>query len=380
MKLFEYEAKALAKKFGIMVPKGFIISRVDEARDCFERLGGPVVLKAQVLVAGRGKAGGIKFGESREEAKSAASTLLSSNIKGEKVEKILVEEKVQALKELYVGIVVNRTDKCYTILLSSEGGVDIEQMAEEHPEKLHKFNVDPLKPFLNYHGRRLAKLLGYEKKKLLSLADVILKLYEMAETYDAELIESNPLIEDDHGSFIAADLRVILDDNAIYRQTELVSSRDATEPELTTFESRAKKEGLSYVDLDGGIGVLGNGAGLVMATLDLVKYYGGSPANFCDVGGGASSNRVAVAAEILLSNEKVKVLLVNILGGITRCDEVAKGILDAQKRVQIRKPIVIRLVGTNEAEGRRILEEGGIPMVSTMEDAARRAVQIGRGP
>ncbi len=375
MKLFEYEAKQLFAKYGIGTPAGSLATTVAQAKEIASKINRPVALKSQVLVAGRGKAGGILFADSPAEAERAAAQLLGKRIKGVKVQSLWVEEKISIKRELYFSITVDRANRCYVAVASSEGGVDIEQTARTSPEKIVKVFVDPVYGFRAYHARHVAKRLGYDGNQMNNLATVFLRHYRLALDVDAELAEMNPLVETAEGKFVAADTRLIIDDNAMFRHQEF-KSRPLEEAELTAQELEAHKSGLAYVKLDGDVGIVGNGAGLVMATLDAIQLCGGRPANFLDVGGGASADMVAAALGVVLSDPNVKVVFVNILGGITRCDEVANGILDAKKRVGLDKPMVIRLVGTNEKEGRRILTDAGIHVLDSMEEAARKAVDI----
>ena len=379
MKLFEYEAKEIVRQYGLPVPKGEIASTPQEAKDAFLQLNQPCMIKAQVLVAGRGKAGGIKPASNSEEASEVARSILSMSIKGEKVAKVLVEQKLAAKRELYVSIVVDRSSKCYTLLCSSEGGVDIEQVAANTPEKIIHHKIDPLIGLQEYESRFVAKRLGYSGKRINQLSSIIIKLYRVMLDYDAELIESNPLIETEDGDLVAADLRMLIDDNALFRHQNFLARMKTFEPDMTPLELKAREKDLAYVELDGEVGIIGNGAGLVMATLDMILDYKGKPANFCDVGGGASEERIASALEIVLGNPKVKVLLINIMGGITRCDDVARAILDIQKKMGISKPMVIRLVGTNEKEGQKILAAANIPSLNSMEEAAAKAVELTSG-
>lgn len=375
MKLFEYEAKQLFAKYGIGTPAGSLATTVAQAKEIASKINRPVALKSQVLVAGRGKAGGILFADSPAEAERAAAQLLGKRIKGVKVQSLWVEEKISIKRELYFSITVDRANRCYVAVASSEGGVDIEQTARTSPEKIVKVFVDPVYGLRAYHARHVAKRLGYDGNQMNNLATVFLRHYRLALDVDAELAEMNPLVETAEGKFVAADTRLIIDDNAMFRHQEF-KSRPLEEAELTPQELEAQKSGLAYVKLDGDVGIVGNGAGLVMATLDAIQLCGGRPANFLDVGGGASADMVAAALGVVLSDPNVKVVFVNILGGITRCDEVANGILDAKKRVGLDKPMVIRLVGTNEEEGRRILTDAGIHVLDSMEEAARKAVDI----
>lgn len=379
MKLFEYEAKEILSKYGIPTPTGGLITSPKQARETAERIKSPVVVKAQVLVAGRGKAGGILLASSPAEAELSSSKLLSSKIKGIKVQSVLVEEQLSISKELYFSITVDRSNRSYVAIASSEGGVEIEEIAAATPEKIIKVLVDPLYGFRSYHARQIAKKLGYVGSQMRELAAIFLKLYRVAMDCDAELCEMNPIVETSEGKFVAADARLIIDDNALYRQSNFQGRLTKIDGDkLTSQELEAQKSGLAYVKLDGNIGVIGNGAGLVMATLDAIKLYGGNPANFLDVGGGASSDKMAAALNLVLSDHRVDVVFINILGGITRCDEVAKGILEAKSRIGFVKPMVIRLVGTNEREGRRILTEAGIHILDSMEEAAEKAVGIAK--
>ena len=377
MKLFEYEAKNILAKYGIPIPNGGLATTPEQAEEIASKIKAPYAVKAQLLVAGRGKAGGILFAETPQEVKEKAEKLLGSEIKGITVKSVWIEEKLAIKRELYFGVTVDRFQKAYVAIASSAGGMEIEEIAEKMPEKLVKFTVDPIEGFRSYHANYMAKKLGYEGKQMLQLASIFTRLYKAAMDYDAELMEMNPLVETVDGQFVAADARLIIDDNALYRHPDY-TARLAEEGEFSPEEIEARQKGLAYVKLDGDIGIIGNGAGLVMATLDAVQLYGGKPANFLDVGGGAPADRIAAALNIVLSNPNVKVVFINILGGITRCDEVAKGIIDARKRVGFTKPMVIRLVGTNEQEGKRILTEAGIHVLDSMEEAARKAVEIAK--
>jgi len=377
LKLFEYEAKSIFARYDIPTPSGGLATNPAEARDIAIKINKPVAVKAQVLVAGRGKAGGILFAHSPEEAEKAAEKLFNMEIKGVKVQGVWVEEKVAVKKELYFSVTVDRSNRCYVAVASSEGGVEIEEVAAKAPEKIVKVFIDPVYGFRSYNARQVAKRLGYSGAQMLDLASILLKHYQLTVEHDAELAEMNPLIEKPDGKFVAADTRIIIDDNALYRHPEF-KERPLEEAELTPQELEAQKSRLAYVKLDGDIGIIGNGAGLVMATLDAIQLYGGSPADFLDVGGGASADMMAVALNIVLSDPRVKVVFINILGGITRCDEVANGILESRKRAGFTKPMVIRLVGTNEEEGRRILTEAGIHVLDSMEEAAKKTVEVAK--
>jgi len=378
MKLFEYEAKQIFAKYNIPTPRGFLATTATQAQEIAEKINAPVALKSQVLIAGRAKAGGILFANSPSEAEQAAKRLLGKDIGGVKVQSVWVEEKISIKRELYFSITVDRANRCHVAIASSGGGVEIEETAMTSPEKIVKFFIDPIYGFRLYHARQIAKKLGYTGNQMSDLASIFLRHYRLALDFDAELAEMNPLVEMPEGNFVAADTRLIIDDNALYRHQEL-QKRPMEEAEMTKQELAAQKSGLAYVKLDGDVGIIGNGAGLVMATLDAIQLYGGKPANFLDVGGGASSDMMATALDIVLSDPNVKVVFINILGGITRCDEVANGILEAKKRVGFTKPMVIRLVGTNEDEGRRILTEAGVHVLDSMEEAAEKTVEISKG-
>ena len=373
MKLYEYEAKQLFSLYNIPVPEYGLARTPEEAREITERLGGKSVLKAQVLVAGRGKAGGIKFAESPQEAYELAKELLGMEIKGEKVNSLLISKIVSIDRELYLSIVIDRSVGAASILASSEGGIDVEELAAKSPEKIIRVYVDPLVGLKSYHVRRITELINLSDEQKKVLQDIIMSLYRLFVEFDCELAEINPLAVDKEGKLVPVDAKVIIDDNSLFRRKEFAERVSA---ELSEFELEAKKYGFSYVELDGDIGIIGNGAGLTMATMDVVKLYGGKPANFLDIGGGARADVVEKAASLLLKHPKVKVLLVNVLGGITRCDEVAKGLVNALKTCGKDKKLVVRLMGTNEEEGKRILSDAGISAFDSMEDAAKNAVSL----
>ncbi len=376
MKLFEYEAKSLAQNLGINTPRGGLASTPDEARDVHRRIGGEVVVKAQVLVAGRGKAGGIKFGNKPDETRDRASEILNMTIKGEKVKKVLVEQKLATKKELFASIVQDRANKCQTVLASDQGGIDIEEVARQSPEKVLRHRLDPVFGMRGFDARQVALKLSYQGPKLNTLTDLLSNLYRLSVIYDAELVESNPLVETQDGRFVTADLRVIIDDNSLFRHPEFQERSKEVSGEVTPLEAKARENGLAFVELDGDIGIIGNGAGLVMATLDMVNHYGGKPANFCDVGGGANADHVATALQIIQGDEKVRKIFVNILAGITRCDEVAKGILDVKNVVGLKKPLVIRMQGTNYEEGKMLLNAAGITTMEKMDEAAKLVTSL----
>ena len=376
MKLFEYEAKNILAKYGIPTPQGGLATDVSQAHEIATKLKPPFAIKAQVLVAGRGKAGGILFADSVPEVEKAAEKLLSMRIKGIPVRSVLIEERIQIKKELYFGVTIDRLNRSYVAIASAVGGIEIEEIVTKAPEKVTKFLINPQLGFRSFHARQIARKMGYTHSQLSKLGKIFESLYRAGMDYDAELIEMNPLTETLEGKFAAADARMIIDDNALFRHQEYKRRLLEGEGELTPQELEAIKNGLAYVRLDGNVGVIGNGAGLVMATLDTIQYYGGEPANFLDVGGGATPEKIAASLKIVLSDPNVKALFINILGGITRCDEVALGILKAKEKVGVTKPVVIRLVGTNEEEGKRILKEAGIHVLESMEEAAQKVVEI----
>ncbi len=378
MKLFEYEAKQIFSQNGLPIPKGIVAKTPDEAEEAARAIGGPVVVKSQVLVGGRGKSGGIKFADTPEEAKKIAEQLLKMKIKGLPVEAVLIEQKLDVADEIYAGITVDRARRKYVAITSAEGGVNIEEVAATAPEKIIKREIPPEWGLLPYISREMAKAIGLKGKQINALSNFLSTLWKIADNYDAELIEINPLIITKDNKFYAADARLLIDDNSLFRHKSFEERLEKGTTELNERELEALEHDMSYVELDGDVGIIGNGAGLVMATLDAVSMYGGKPANFLDVGGGAEADRMEVAIRIVLSNPNTKVLFINILGGITKCDEMAKGILAARDRVGIKKPMVIRLVGTNEEEGQKILKEAGIEVLTTLDDAAMKAVELAK--
>ncbi len=376
MKLHEYETKKIFAEYGVPIPKGEIASNSDEVKAIADRLNRPVVIKSQVLVSGRGKAGGIKIAEKSEDAKTVSQSILGMNIKGLTVEKVLVEERLNISKEFYLSIIVDRSARSYVTIASKEGGVDIEQLALEKPDQILKVYIQPYFGIRTFEVRKLAQFLTSSKELQKEIISIINKLFEVVTAYDCELIESNPLVLTEEGKIIAADARMIIDDNSLFRHPHLQEKAKEELRDLTEFELRAKEFGFSYVDLDGNIGIIANGAGLTMASMDIIDFYGGKPANFLDIGGGAQAERMLEATKLLLENPTVKGILVNILGGITRGDEVAQGIVNALKVTAVKKPIVIRLVGTREKEGQKILAEAGIEYLKSMETAAKRIVEL----
>ena len=376
LKLYEYEAKNILKRYGLPVPQGVLITSANHSMAAAAKLKPPLAVKAQVLVAGRGKAGGILFAGSFEAAEKTAGKLLKTNVKGIPVKQILIEEKQSTKKELYCGVTIDRFSRSYVFMASATGGMEIEEIAEKKPQAILKVFIDPQQGFHAFQARQIARKLGYRGTRLAELGRIFEKLYQAGMDYDAELIEINPLAETDEGAFVVLDARIIMDDNALFRHPEYQKKLLEDERDRALQETEALRNGLAYVKLEGNIGVIGNGAGLVMATLDMIQYYGGNPANFLDVGGGAPANRIAAALDIVLTDPNVKALLINILGGITRCDIVASGIIEIKKKNKITKPLVVRLVGTNEEEGKRMLEEAGIHVLDSMEKASSRIVEI----
>ena len=379
MKLLEYEAKEIFRRYGIPLGQSAVAVDPQQAQDAATIIGKPVIIKAQVGVGGRGKAGGIKPADTPAEAYNVAKQILHMKIKDIEVRKILIEERLAIQQEIYLGVIVDRAAKCLTVLASREGGMNIEEVAAKRPEKIIRQNIDPLQGFRSYHANGVAKRLGYSGRKLQQLSDILQRLYKVAYEMDAELTEINPLVETAVG-FIAADARLNVDNNALYRHKDLEAKfLESFEGELTPREMEARAMDLTYVELNGDIGIIGNGAGLTMATLDTVMLYGGRAGNFLDLGGGASPDRIGKAVEFVLKDNRVKALFVNVLGGITRCDDTAKGIIEARKKLGEEKPIVVRMMGTNEEEGKRLLHEAGIETNDTMEEAAQKAVKLAKG-
>ena len=375
MKLLEYQAKKIFLDYGIRLPRGELVDSAIKAREVANGLGA-VAIKAQLPVGGRGKAGGIQFADSSDDAEMVARGLLGTEIRGVEVERLLVEEKLDFTDELYLGVAVDRRSRSYVVLASREGGVDIEEVASATPERIVRHAVDPVFGLRDYHCRRVASLLGYSGQEMFSLASIIERLYRVAWEKDAELTEINPLALTPDG-FVALDARLNIDDNALFRHPDLVEAVQLGGfSDLSPREREARDLGLTYVELDGDIGIVGNGAGLTMATLDTVALHGGRPANFLDLGGGASAERIAAGVSFVMGDSRVKAGFMNILGGITRCDDIARGLVMARRRIGTEKPLVVRLVGTNEEEGRRILGSQGIPTLETMEEAAERVVSL----
>ncbi len=376
MKLFEFEAKNILKQYGISVPKGDVANSPDEAQVIADKIGKSVVLKSQVLVSGRGKSGGILFANNATEAKEVATKLIGSTIKETVVSSLLVEEKLNIVEEFYASVAIDRQAKRYLVLASTSGGVDIEQVALASPDRISRYWVDPAIGFSKHTAESMiARFSNINRQDAAKFTPIIATLYNVATDYDAELAEINPLAKTVSGEFIAADARITVDDNALFRHVEF-TDRSPLGLDDTPREAEARKQKLAYVDLSGDIGIIGNGAGLVMATLDLVHLFGGKPANFLDVGGGAQSENIKRGVMLVMSKLEVKAVLINILGGITRCDLVAQGIIDALGESIIKKPIAVRMIGTNEEEGTQMLRQAGIHAYSSMEEAAEAVLGL----
>jgi len=377
VKLHEYQSKRIFAEHGIPIPKGEIATTAAEAREIARNLGSRVVIKSQVLVGGRGKAGGIKLAKDPNEAEQMADQILGMDIKGLKVDKVLVDQAADIQEEIYLGIVIDRAVQLPVIIASAEGGVEIEEVAKTNPDAIKRLPVDPQLGLMDYQARNLAFDLGLRRVFVTQFVNILQGLYQTFITTDASLAEINPLVITGDEKLLAVDGKIVLDDNALYRHPDLAELRDVQEE--TPAEREARLAGLSFVKLEGEIGCMVNGAGLAMATMDIVKYFGGEPANFLDIGGGAKADKVAAALRIILKDPKVKSILFNIFGGITRCDEVARGILEALREVQTDIPMVARLVGTNEEEGRYILAEANFPSAASLGEAAQKAVELAKG-
>lgn len=375
MKIHEYQARELFEKNGIPVPKGFLCKTPDEVREAVADIGKPVVVKAQILVAGRGKAGGVKPAQNPDEAFQVGQAMLGSIIKGIKVSSALVVEAEKPQKELYVGFTIDRANRAITLISSSEGGIDLEELAKIEPEKIFRKDIDPLVGLHPFEARQAAYFSQLSDKTASQFSSICTSIYDIFKTVDADLAESNPLALMPDGSLLALDSRITLDDNALFRHKEY----DQDDDELPPLEREAREADLAFVQLDGDIGIIGNGAGLVMATLDVVAHFGGKPANFLDMGGGSSADSVYNAVKICLEQKNLKALFVNVLGGITKCDDVANGLVRALKESHVKIPITVRMVGTNEEQGRRILAQNGIACLDSMEEAAEAVVKSAYG-
>lgn len=373
MKIHEYQAKEIFLKYGIPVPPGEMATTPEQAKEIAQKIGKPVMIKSQVHVGGRGKAGGIKSAENPDEAYEKAKNILGMDIKGLKVKKVLVTESKNIASEAYIGIIVDRRTKKPVIMVSPAGGIDIEEVAKKTPDKIFKLEVDPLLGLQAYQARNLAYKLYSDSKIANMTTPVIIKLYKAFWENDCSLAEINPFITTPEGEVWALDAKINIDDNGLERHPEIEAMRDLDSEE--SGENEARQMGLSFVKLDGNIGCVVNGAGLAMATMDLVKYFGAEPANFLDIGGSSSPDKVMTAMRIVTRDPNVKAILFNIFGGITRCDDVATGIVAALKEFKPKVPIVVRLTGTNEDRARKILEEINLPATSSMEEVVKRAIE-----
>ncbi len=387
MKIHEYQGKELLKRYGVAVPRCIPCFSVDEAVKAAESLGGPVwVVKAQIHAGGRGKGGGVKLARSVDEVRQRASEILGMQLithqtgpHGQKVRRLLVEEGADIRKELYVGLVVDRVSQRVTVMASSEGGMDIEEVAAHTPEKIHKVAVDPAAGLLDAQADDLSRRIGIPEASLAQARTVLKGLYQAFWDTDASLAEINPLILTGDGRVVALDAKLNFDSNALFRHPEIVALRDLDEEDPAEIE--ASKFDLAYIQLDGNIGCLVNGAGLAMATMDTIKLFGGEPANFLDVGGGATTEKVTEAFKIMLRNPGLKAILVNIFGGIMKCDTIAEGVIAASRAVGLKVPLVVRMKGTNEDLGKKLLADSGLPIISadTMAEAAQKVVAATSG-
>ena len=382
MNVHEYQGKEILRKYGVATPRGIACFSVDEAVKAAETLGGKVwVVKAQIHAGGRGKGGGVKVAKSIDEVRDHASKILGMTLithqtgaEGRLVKRLLIEEGADIKKELYVGMVVDRTSQRVTLMASSEGGMDIEHVAEHTPEKIHKVSIDPATGLTTADAEGIARKIGVPEQAVAQGAAFMQSLYKAFDECDCSLAEINPLIYTGDNKVLALDAKLNFDSNALYRHPEIVAMRDLDEEDPAEVE--ASKFDLAYISLDGDIGCLVNGAGLAMATMDVIKLYGGSPANFLDVGGGATAEKVTEAFKIMLKNPELKAILVNIFGGIMKCDVIAQGVITAAREVQLKVPLVVRMRGTNEELGRQMLKDSGLPIISAtnMAEAAERVV------
>ena len=374
MKIHEYQSKEIFSRYAIPVTRETVCYNVDEVLEATEKYGTPVVVKAQVHVGGRGKAGGVKLARSIDEAKQAAFSILGMNIKGLTVEKVLVAEGVKFNEEFYIGLTIDRNSKSVLFMASAEGGVEIEEVAKENPDAIHKFVIDPDLGMTDFLARNIAFKLFDDPQLVKQAVHLFKKLYQLFVDTDASLAEINPLVITEDRKLLALDGKMNFDDNALYRQKEIEELNEPDEDEQKEID--AKEKGLSYIRLDGNIGCMVNGAGLAMATMDMIKYYGGNPANFLDIGGSSNPQKVIDAMNILLNDKNVKVVMINIFGGITRCDDVARGLIIALEELKVKVPIVVRLSGTNATEGLEIIRQAGIPTVASMSEAAQEAIRL----
>lgn len=376
MKLHEYQSKQIFARYGIPIPKGRIAGTSSEVKQIAEELGGRVVVKSQVLIGGRGKAGGIRLAKSPEEAQEIATKILGMEIKGLPVRKVLVDEAVSINKEFYVGIVNDRIHQTPVLIASGAGGMEIEEIAQKEPEKIVRTQIDPLLGLCAFQMRNAAIGIDLPRALWKNFIEIIQELWKVYVDCDATLAEINPLVINSENRLVALDAKVIIDDNSLFRHSDLADLRDMDIEDPAEIEAR--KFGVTFIKTDGEIGCMVNGAGLAMATMDILKLYGGQAANFLDIGGGATAEKVAAALKIILSDHKVKSILINIFGGITRCDEVARGILLAADQIKIKVPLVVRLIGTNQEEGQRILKDAKFVSAETLVQAAQMAVALAK--
>ncbi len=376
MKIHEYQARDLFKKHGIPVPDGVVCHSVEEVENSIPDDDKLRVVKAQVHVGGRGKAGGVKLAKTKSETVQYAKQILGMNIKGLTVEKVLVADAVNIEREFYVGFINDRNSKSVILMASVEGGVEIEEVARKTPEKIVKLQIDPVLGMMDWQARQVALNLVSSPGEMRQVAAILMKLYRLYVETDSSLAEINPLVVTPEKQVVAIDGKMNFDENALFRQPEILKMREATEDEMKEID--AQEKGLSYIKLDGNIGCMVNGAGLAMATMDMIKLYGGEPANFLDIGGSSSPQKVIEAMNILLSDSNVEAVMINIFGGITRCDDVARGLVTALEEIKTKVPVVIRLSGTNAREGLEIIREYGLPTVSTMSEAAQKAIELSK--
>jgi succinyl-CoA synthetase beta subunit len=372
MKLHEYHSKLIFAEYGIPIPKGKVAATASEAKQIARELGGRVIIKSQVLVGGRGKSGGIKIANTPDEAEDLAAQILGMEIKGLPVRKVLVDETANIVSEIYLGITNDRAARRPVMMASAAGGIDIEEVARNTPEKIIKILINPIMGLQSYQARDLAAGIDLPRKYWQSFTKIAQGLWGAYQQSDATLAEINPLVVTSEDELLAVDGKMVLDDNALFRHPELAEKRDIDIEDEA--ETEARRHDLSFIKLDGNIGCMVNGAGLAMTTMDVIKHFGGEPANFLDIGGGATAEKVAAAFRIILSDSNIKAVLINIFGGITRGDEVARGILSAIEEVKPDVPMIIRLVGTNAEEGRQILAEADMVTAETLADAAQKAV------
>lgn len=376
MKIHEYQARDLFDDYGIPVPKAIVCHTVEEVEKNIPDDNKLRVVKAQVHVGGRGKAGGVKVVTGKQNIVKAAKDILGMDIKGLTVEKVLVADGVDIEKEFYIGFVNDRNTKSIMLMASTEGGVEIEQVAKDTPEKIIKMPINPTLGLMDWQARQVALQLFDDAKQMRKTAKILTQLYDLYVDTDASLAEINPLVLTKNGEVMAIDGKMNFDDNALFRQPDILEMREVSEDEKKEID--AKESGLSYVKLDGDIGCMVNGAGLAMTTMDVINLYGGEPANFLDIGGSSNPEKVVEAMNILLSDKNVKAVMINIFGGITRCDDVAKGLIVALDQIKTDIPIVVRLSGTNAKEGAEIIKKAGLPMVETMNEAAKKAIELSK--